>query len=421
MSRKRRNQRAIGAAAIALALSCTLLPGCEKQPVNAGKNTLPTASPFASTSTTSPVMVPTLPSMPEPTQPNQQLLPQKGQVIAIESIEEAAPFSQGLAFVRLAALDGYVCCINTRGEVEILLEGNYHQIHGFCNGYALLMKTNKVYLCDTQGNLQEPEDFGGTQFLMEGNLPTTLDLEMFRDGYLSIRRKSAGDGQWEIGVYDLKNKKFIYPYSAEPYDAEGGLRWMGGNYFDGCIYRITALGIGEDYFDLRDGQFKGGFKDLSMEETPQYAATFWEARLSGIVDARKSKRRHPPVIVMELPDWDAADTQIYESMMLAFRTTEDTQGTVKRYCAVLDLQGNVLLDAFEVTDMQLICDGEYILAYNENGLLRVYSRAGLVAEKTVSMGKQPMITIQDGIIMLLVQEKTGVEYCFLKANLEPLF
>ena len=32
-----------------------------------------------------------------------------------------------------------------------------------------------------------------------------------------------------------------------------------------------------------------------------------------------------------------------------------------------------------------------------------------------------MITMQDGIIMLLVQEKTGVEYCFLKANLEPLF
>lgn len=176
-------------------------------------------------------------------------------VIAMSDLHPVGAFHEGLLFVERKS-DGAVYCIDKDGQIRFRLPEGYvpDSTFGgrFYNGLAVVQaegpEGHYAVLCQTDGTILTPQQFGGAQFLFSQTVLTDQQQRFFADGYIMV----AAEGQLGLLSSELE---WIVPMSAEYASMIGAFveanteEGFGTEFYYDAGRFVTASG----YVDVRTG------------------------------------------------------------------------------------------------------------------------------------------------------------------------
>ncbi len=163
-------------------------------------------------------------------------------------IAAGSVFSEGKAFVSLAADNDTTYCINKDGYILFKLNEKMGAIGTidctFKNGLTLIQKYQEQHICDKNGKVTYPKDVGATKFYDIGFEGGYILAEVVESTFDSTVKKAGimnTDFEWTVGpteeLYKYINKLNLVSYTKD-------------RYFNDIVY----IGKAKVYLDLKTGK-----------------------------------------------------------------------------------------------------------------------------------------------------------------------
>lgn len=174
--------------------------------------------------------------------------------VDVSNISTISDFTNGLAFVEYNG-DKSTYCIDKTGAQLFKLENcNIYNFAKFNNKVAIIETSNlnEYIICDKQGKVYKPEDFGASRIVLD----TENHKEAFLDGYIILERReeSYTGTKIEMSVIDSDFTTLV-PFSVELAEIINSdvMSVNGTGYYDGYLYNCDLHGTSATILDLRTG------------------------------------------------------------------------------------------------------------------------------------------------------------------------
>lgn len=168
--------------------------------------------------------------------------------VDVSNISIISDFTNGLAFVQYND-DKSIYCIDKTGAQLFELENcNIYNFAKFNNKVAIIETTNfnEYIICDKQGKIYKPEDFGASRIVLD----TENHKKAFLDGYIILERseESYTGTKIEMSVIDSDFTTLV-PFSVDLADTinSNEMNINGTGYYNGYLYYNNTI------LDLRTG------------------------------------------------------------------------------------------------------------------------------------------------------------------------
>lgn len=349
--------------------------------------------------------------------------------IDVSNISTITDFSNGLAFVQYNNDKSTYCIDKTGAQLFELKNCNIYNFAKFNNKVAIIETTNpnEYIICDKQGKIYKPEDFGASRIVLD----TDNHKQAFLDGFIILeqREESYTDTKIEMSIIDSDFTTLV-PFSAELAEIINSdvMSVNGTGYYDKYLYNYDLYGTSATILDLKTG---AQLSDTTQMEVSTPLFSYWA---NGSYGTRFEHLQWGD-IYNELTGEVVANVKENESISnisfvgnMGLATYDSDNGI---WFNIIEQNGTAKFQPIKAESANVRFDGETILVVGDADViekesgnvhaftLKTYDVNGnllgeIVAEGTKYSG--PSVTLNDGVIRVYCDK-----YLLYNSALEELF
>ena len=330
------------------------------------------------------------------------------------AISNAMPFSEGYAFVHLNKDLSKEYCIDKQGNIIFTLDvGVAYETTGFYNGICAYGSAwDEMSICDKTGKITTAEDLGGTRIPMLTRNQGMTDA--FRGGYFFVEKTETtfADSVTKMAIFNSKLEKIV--------DFSEELAEIYGNCYRSEYYYGYLVSSTYEVLDLSTGKLVEDVEGLIDKVEIEHASDLWYYKDGGYYN-KFFDTETPKIDLSEYSETlgtasDFKDGEAY----LVFNSNN-----INFFTILLD-NGDFAFEPVQLegTSVSVAREaGKYVVATSGAGeiKLQIFDKNGVQSEAVLDSNLRTTIEIQDGVILVRVNDNLKASYEYYNLDLTKLF